>query len=179
MDMINEGNSGLIDDARQGFLEAGVKKRGRRLALYKYADPQRFAHWDSLLRLAYETNARKGELVQACWEAFDLERRLWTLPVANGRAGKGRRIPLTLAAITTLRSMQEIANPESPLVFHALGKGHIHDDVFPAVMRSLGLTCATFSELRSRARMRMEKRLSYLSESELAETLGLKNLGKV
>jgi len=49
------------------------------------------------------TGVRKRELLDAKWEDFDIERRLWRVPLA--KSGKARHVPLSDGAVTVLASM--------------------------------------------------------------------------
>ena len=64
------------------------------------------------------TGARKREVLDAKWEDFDIERKIWRIP--NTKAGKARIVPLSDTAIVVLiklrkkkRSPYAFANPVS------------------------------------------------------------------
>ena len=61
------------------------------------------------LMLTCLTALRTSEVLEARWEEFDLEGRLWTIPGARMKAGKPHRVPLTdemLGIIEPLRAMK-------------------------------------------------------------------------
>ena len=41
------------------------------------------------------TTARSGEVRNACWEEFDLEGAVWTIPAERMKAGREHRVPLS------------------------------------------------------------------------------------
>jgi integrase len=51
------------------------------------------------------TGARKREVLDARWEAFDLARQLWTIPMT--KSGRSLAIPLSAAACSLLASLQK------------------------------------------------------------------------
>jgi integrase len=58
-----------------------------------------------LLRLLALLGQRKGEVADAEWSEFDLERRVWTIPAARTKANAVHVVPLTDAAIDILRAL--------------------------------------------------------------------------
>jgi integrase len=71
-------------------------------ALDKYSD-QKAAN---ALRLIALTGSRKGEVLKATWEEFDLDRGVWTKPSHHTKQKKIEHIPLSEAALTLLRGMK-------------------------------------------------------------------------
>lgn len=59
------------------------------------------------LELLILTAARTGEVMAARWAEFDLEKKLWTIPSERMKAGKEHRVPLSKAALSILKAMQE------------------------------------------------------------------------
>ncbi len=59
------------------------------------------------------TGARKRELLDSKWQDFDLERRLWRIPLP--KSGKARHVPLSDGAVAVLESMPRL--PECPYAF--------------------------------------------------------------
>lgn len=53
------------------------------------------------------TAARTGEVMAARWSEFDLEKKLWTIPPERMKAGKEHRVPLSKAALSVLKAVQE------------------------------------------------------------------------
>ncbi|MHB1870908.1 MAG: tyrosine-type recombinase/integrase [Steroidobacteraceae bacterium] len=84
------------------------------------AEPTRVA-----LKLLLATGQRRGELTQARWDHFDLDAKLWTIPVELLKSAHSRRdkpephvVPLSDLAVTLLRRLKELAG-DSPAVLPA------------------------------------------------------------
>ena len=55
------------------------------------------------------TASRTSEVLGACWEEFDFESQLWTIPAERMKSGEAHRVPLTnemLVSIEPLRAMR-------------------------------------------------------------------------
>lgn len=74
------------------------------------SENQQLQHIVAMLIL---TGARKREVLDARWEDFDIERRMWRIPVT--KLGKARYVPLSDGALTVLRLMPH--RPKCPWVF--------------------------------------------------------------
>jgi integrase len=66
------------------------------------------------IRLPLALCVRKGELLGALWQEFDLEGAsdsgpLWRLPAARTKTGEGRAIPLVPAVVEWLRALRTLA----------------------------------------------------------------------
>lgn len=59
------------------------------------------------LEVVILTACRSGEMRNATWSEFDLERGLWTIPAARMKAGEEHRIPLTERAMEILRTQPD------------------------------------------------------------------------
>lgn len=66
------------------------------------------------------TGCRKREVLDARWQDFDFERRLWRIPIA--KSGKARHIPLSDGALTILRSVPRRPNCLYPFANPKTGK---------------------------------------------------------
>lgn len=64
------------------------------------------------VRLLLLTGARKGELLSARWEQFDLKAGVWTKPSASTKQAKLHRVPLSGPAVELLRMMRADADVE-------------------------------------------------------------------
>jgi integrase len=80
--------------------------------LDKYPD-QRAAN---AIRLIALTGSRKGEVLKATWEQFDLDRGVWTKPSHHTKQKKLEHIPHSEAVLTLLRGMkpQDATGPPFP-----------------------------------------------------------------
>ncbi len=54
------------------------------------------------------TAARTREVIEAKWEEFDLERKVWVIPAARMKAGKAHTVPLSSRAMEILEAMGEV-----------------------------------------------------------------------
>ena len=84
------------------------------------------------IRLLALTAVRPGELRQAPWAEFDLERATWTIPAERMKARRPHIVPLPRQAVAILRQLQEItgryelvfagANPGRPMSENTVNK---------------------------------------------------------
>ena len=68
------------------------------------------------LELAILTATRSGEVLNAEWSEFDLDKAIWTIPACRMKAGHAHRVPLTARAVEILKGMTRV---------------HDNDHVFP------------------------------------------------
>jgi integrase len=61
------------------------------------------------------TGARRGEVLGARWDMFDLYAGIWVKPSQHTKQRKEHRVPLSAPAVQLLREMQ--AGATSPYVF--------------------------------------------------------------
>ena len=66
------------------------------------------------------TGCRKREVLDARWQDFDFERRLWRIPIA--KSGQARHIPLSDGVLTILRSVPRRSNCLYPFANPKTGK---------------------------------------------------------
>lgn len=77
------------------------------------------------IKLLMLTGARRGEVLGATWEMFDLENGVWTKPSSHTKQRKLHRVPLSGPAVQLLTEMKAAAQakaeaegqPPSPYVF--------------------------------------------------------------
>ena len=84
------------------------------------------------IRLLTLTAVRPGELRQAPWAEFDLDRATWTIPAERMKARRPHIVPLPRQAVAILRRLQEItgryalvfagANPDRPMSENTVNK---------------------------------------------------------
>lgn len=99
------------------------------------------------LEFAVLTAARSGEVRGACWDEFDLEKCIWTVPGGRIKAGKNHRVPLSNDALDILKRVPRMM--ESPLVFPApRGRNQLSDMTLSAVLRRMEIE-ATVHGFRS------------------------------
>jgi len=82
---------------------------------------------------------RKGELIAALWEEFDIDAKLWHIPNARSKTGIGISVPLTDEILEWLYELNIRANG-SEFVFpkrRASKRGHISPDTLNAAIQKL------------------------------------------
>ena len=62
------------------------------------------------------TAARSGEALNATWDEFDLDQRLWVVPNSRMKSGRPHRVPLSSEALTVLEQCKAL-HPDSPFLF--------------------------------------------------------------
>lgn len=82
-------------------------------ALFQALDEEASEAAAGAIALLAATGARRGEALTARWEHIDLDRRIWTVPVA--KSGRRRHIPLSDLALRILGRQRRVAG--SPWVF--------------------------------------------------------------
>jgi integrase len=90
------------EDKRETWLSE-VQLRRLEAALRAYRD-QEAAH---AIRLLIVTGARAGEVLQAEWAHFDLERGVWTKPSHHTKQKKIEHVPLNRAALSVLSDLAD------------------------------------------------------------------------
>lgn len=63
-----------------------------------------------IVRLLFLTGARKGEVLGATWDQFDLAKGVWTKPGATTKQKTEHRVPLSAPALKLLVGLQERAD---------------------------------------------------------------------
>lgn len=94
------------------------------------------------LEFAIYTAARSGEVRGARWAEIDWEAALWTVPAERMKSGREHRVPLTLEAITLLRSLD--ANSE--FIFPGRRGKMLSDMSSTAVLRRMGCGILPFTD---------------------------------
>lgn len=90
------------------------------------------------LRLAPHVFVRPGELRQAEWTEFDLDRAIWIIPASRTKMRKEHAVPLSRQVVAILREAEKYSGGGA-LVFPGLrGKRPISDNTLNAALRRLG-----------------------------------------
>ena len=63
-----------------------------------------------MFKLLILTGARKGEILHATWDQFDLEKGVWTKPSHLTKQKKKEHLPLSIEAIEILETMKSQAS---------------------------------------------------------------------
>ena len=95
-----------------------------------------------VLKLAAEflilTACRSGEVRGARWEEIDADAATWTIPASRMKAGREHRVPLSGAALDTLRRTSEHAQ-SSGLIFPSVRGKVLTDGKLGTLFRELGI----------------------------------------
>jgi integrase len=92
------------------------------------------------LRLQFLTATRKGEVVTASWNDFDLAGGWWTIPVESSKNKLAHRIPLSSQALAILERIKALAG-DSPWLFPSRipGRHVIQTSVDHALRKNLAV----------------------------------------
>lgn len=71
----------------------------------------------NIIRLLMLTGARRGEVLNARWEQFDLDAGVWTKPAAATKQKRMHRVPISGATVQLLRSARSLVTADCPWVF--------------------------------------------------------------
>src|SRR5262249_54722703 len=107
------------EERRYRYL-AGDELRRLTEALANHASPAAA----NAIRLLLLTGARRGEVLGATWDQFDLEAGVWTKPSSHTKTKREHRVPLPAPARQLLAEMKAAADRKrapSPYVFPARG----------------------------------------------------------
>ena len=78
----------------------------------------------NIIRLLLLTGARKGEVLAARWEQFDLTDGVWTKPGSTTKQKTLHRVPLSAPARQLLAEIHEHADDNAEYVFPGRSEGH-------------------------------------------------------
>lgn len=70
-----------------------------------------------IIRLLMLTGARRGEVLNARWEQFDLDGGVWTKPAATTKQKRLHRVPISSAVVDLLKSIRPSVPADCPWVF--------------------------------------------------------------
>jgi integrase len=66
--------------------------------------------WNNAIKLILLTGQRRGEVFDADWNEFDLNRHLWTIPASRSKNGREHRVPLSAPAIEIIQGIPKGAS---------------------------------------------------------------------
>lgn len=94
----------------------------------------------SALKLMCLLYPRPGELRQADWSEFDLDRATWTIPSSRTKMRRPHVKPLPSQAVAILRKLQKLTGPQG-YVFPAMGrpKRPMSENTLNAALRRMGV----------------------------------------
>jgi integrase len=94
----------------------------------------------SALQLMCLLYPRPGELRQADWSEFDLERAIWTIPASRMKMRRPHVKPLPSQAVAILRKLHQLTGPQG-YVFPAMGRPNrpMSENTLNAALRRMGI----------------------------------------
>ncbi|SDG17385.1 tyrosine-type recombinase/integrase [Thalassobaculum litoreum] len=101
------------------------------------------------IRLLMLTGARRGEVLNATWDMFDLDAGVWTMPSAHTKQRRLHRVPLADAAVELLRRIKR--SNESVYVFPGKSSDNPLTDIkrtWQSVCNKAGIQNARIHDLR-------------------------------
>jgi integrase len=100
------------------------------------------------LRLLLLTGARKGEVINARWDQFDISTGKWTKPHTATKQKREHTVPLSAPARALLAARLQRRDASSPWVFP--GRNGARDDLkaWPRICKAAGLTDLHIHDLR-------------------------------
>ena len=146
----------------------------------------------NVVRLLLLTGARRGEVLSATWDHFDLEAGIWTKPSAHTKQKQEHRVPLSAAAWQLLSEIKADARP-SPYLFPGripgepltdiknfwtgvckkaqLDNCRIHDlrHTYASILASAGLSLPVIGALLGHTQPNTTARYSHLFDDPLRE----------
>ena len=104
----------------------------------------------NIIRLLLLTGARRGEVLGARWEHFDLEEGVWTKPGATTKQKTEHRVPLSAPARQLLVQLRADADDDAEFVFPGRLGGHRVDlkKPWPKICKAARLTGFRVHDLR-------------------------------
>jgi integrase len=109
------------------------------------------ARMANVIRLLMLTGARRGEVLNARWDQFDLDLGVWVKPAATTKQRRLHRAPLAQAAVHLLRTIHAGADPACIWVFPGDAPGKPLQEIkryWCRVRRAAGLQDVRLHDLR-------------------------------
>jgi integrase len=103
----------------------------------------------NIVRLLLLTGARRGEVLAAQWNQFDLENGIWSKPASSTKQARDHIVPLSAPARQLLAALYEARDGSGYLFPHPLG-GHCRDikRAWAAICRAAGIEGLRAHDLR-------------------------------
>jgi integrase len=106
------------------------------------------------IRLLLLTGARRGEVLSARWDQFDLAGGVWLKPSAHTKQKRSHRVPLSAPALELLADMRREATDGCPYVFPSLKASRPATNGAPAVHAPLTEVKRTWASVCKAADMK-------------------------
>lgn len=133
--MFNWGaENGLVDTSPCAGIRAPVQENRRDKVLtvdeiksfWNGLDNASMAEGSRLaLKLQFYTSQRKGEVVAATWDEFDLTERIWTIPPPHSKNKMPHRVPLSDGAMMILEQIKMLVGDSKWLFPSPRGGKHV------------------------------------------------------
>jgi integrase len=137
----------LTERRRATYLEG--EELGRLLAALAVHKDKQSAN---IIRLLLLTGARRGEVLGARWEQFDLTAGRWTKPPASTKQDKMHEVPLSAPARLLLAELWEDADDDAEFVFPSATSesGHVQEikKSWAKLCKAAGITGVRVHDLR-------------------------------
>ncbi|WP_103255582.1 tyrosine-type recombinase/integrase [Tabrizicola aquatica] len=130
------------------------------------------------VQFAILTAARSGEVRNAVWSEFDLDRGVWEIPAEKMKAGRPHRVPLAEAAVAVVQTMLPLRprrDFQDAYVFPGLRRAPLSDMTLSAVLKRMGASGVTIHGFRSSFRVWCSEATSFsheVCELALAHAVG-------
>ncbi len=110
------------------------------------------AHLKPIVKLAYHTGMRQGEILNLTWGQIDLKEGFIKLRAEDTKTGEGRNVPLNWELVSMLRAIRRGLPLPQVKVFTYAGRsvGSIKR-AFAAAIKKAGIEDFTFHDLRHTA----------------------------
>jgi integrase len=185
-----------LENPQERFLD--VTEIGRLSQVLNEHKSHRMA---DVIRLLMLTGARRGEVLNATWDQFDLDRAVWTKPAATTKQRKLHRTPLSCAAVQLLRTIRARTPEKCPWVFPGDAHGkpvqeikrfwhdvrkkadltdvRIHDlrHTFASLLVSGGMSLPMIGKLLGHTQVQTTQRYAHLFDDPLRA--GLNHVGEM
>lgn len=182
------------ENPRERFLDIAEIER-----LSQVMNEHRNQRMADVIRLLMLTGARRGEVLNATWDQFDLDRAVWTKPAATTKQRKLHRTPISGAAVQLLRTIRTRSPKNCPWVFPGDANGkpvqeikrfwddvrkkagltdvRVHDlrHTFASLLVSSGMTLPMIGKLLGHTQVQTTQRYAHLFDDPLR--MGLDQIG--
>lgn len=127
-----------------------------------------------VLEFTILTAARRGEVLDARWDEFNLAERLWTVPAERMKSGREHRVPLSGAALAIIEKMAAVRASDFVFAGKTPGKP-LNKSVLLNTLARTGVSNITVHGFRSTFRDWAAERTSFpaeVAEMALAHSVG-------
>lgn len=142
------------------------------------------------LRFLFLTGARRGEVLKATWDQFDLASSVWVKPSSHTKQKKLHRVPISVGAVDVLRRARDLTNGEYAFpgrsgealveikkLFHAVRTEagitdfRIHDirHSFASFLASDGVSLPVIGKLLGHTQAKTTSRYAHLEDDPLRQ----------